>query len=262
MAAHQAARQLGLLLAQEVPLERAVERGAALVVLAVVLLGRGEVLDELVGEAGHHDALDAGAGHRRADRVAQALAHLAGGLARLGDDQPAAHADGHQRHRLRHACPSRARIHLVPLPGRRRALTAALEVLLGHVVERPALLLRAGQEREARHRVVGHPAALGLLAAEAHARPAQVERRRARDGAARVAPGAQHGCRLDAPDVVRRRRARSGRGRPTGRPRWCCRRRSAPPGAAAPCRPCARAPRTPASPRRSGRRCRTGTSTW
>jgi hypothetical protein len=74
------------------------------------------------------------------------------------------------------------------------------------VVQRAALLLGSGQEREADLRLVGDPAALLLLAAEAHARPAQVKRGGGRHAPARGLPGAQHRARLDPADVVRRGR--------------------------------------------------------
>src|SRR5215213_702364 len=84
---------------------------------------------------------------------------------------------------------------------------AVLERDAGLVVERAPALLRAGEQRQPDDGLVVHLAALGRLAAEADARPAQVERRLAGQRAAGDAPQVDHDVGLPPADLVGPRRS-------------------------------------------------------
>src|SRR4051794_27479914 len=80
----------------------------------------------------------------------------------------------------------------------RQPVTLLVHVVL--VVERAAVLLGSGEEREADRRLGGRRAAAGgRLPAEAHARPAPVERRLRAHVTPSLAPGVDHRIGLGAP---------------------------------------------------------------
>ena len=171
--------------------------------------------------------------------------------------------EGHQRHGVRHARAHPGHRRLDPVRGARVRRAPVLELLAGDVEQRPALLLRAGQERDAHLGFAGHLlAVLHHLAAEAHARPAAGEGRRSASCAGPRCATPRTSRRPPRGPRSRTRPGRRGSARRTCRPRWSCRTRSAPPAWPAPSSRRAHGPRTPAWPRRGGRRCSTGSSTW
>ena len=107
--------------------ERAVERGAALVVLAVVLLGRREVLDELAGEPGRPPRGRARCDSRTAAARRRAPTSAVGSPGSV-TIRPSPTRSAGERHRLRHGrrrsagCPI-----LCPWPGHRQRVARPLE---------------------------------------------------------------------------------------------------------------------------------------
>ena len=180
-------------------------RRPALVVLGVVLLGRREVVDVLVREAGDHGAVDAGAAGGVDDRASHPAPHLGGHLAGDRDDHPLADPQRHQRHRVGDLDRERG-LDLDALRARADREVVALEGHPGDVEERPAALLGAGELRQAEHRLVGDRPGGGLLAAPAHPRPAALQDRGRVHVLAGLAPGAHECLGLDPADLVGRRR--------------------------------------------------------